>query len=93
MSFISENESLISYAALTEEEINTSSTKEFKNTRYAKSRGRIHVVRRGETLSHLSHLYGVSVRSIMKANGLRSSRIKIGQRLVIGGYKHTKNHP
>ena len=93
MCFISENDSLLNYAALTPEEINSSSSKGFKNTRYGNSSRRVHIVRRGETLSHLSHRYGVSVRSIMKANGLRSSRIRIGQRLVIGGYKHTKNHP
>lgn len=93
MCFISENDSLLNYAALTQEEINNSLSRGFKNTRYGNSRGRVHIVRKGETLSHLSHRYGVSVRSIMKTNGLRSSRIRIGQRLIIGGYKHTKNHP
>lgn len=44
---------------------------------------RIHRVRRGDTLSELASKYGTTVRSIQQANGLRSSRIKRGQRLKI----------
>jgi len=93
MCFMAENDSLMNYAALSEEDLKSLRYTGQKNTRYSNSKGRVHVVRRGETLSHLSNRYGVSVRSIMKANGLRNSRIRIGQRLIIGGYKHTKNHP
>ncbi len=93
MCFMAENDSLMNYAALSEEDLKSLRYTGHKNTRYSNSKGHVHVVRRGETLSHLSNRYGVSVRSIMKANGLRNSRIRIGQRLIIGGYKHTKNHP
>ena len=45
---------------------------------------RVHVVRWGETLSGIAARYGVSVRALMRANGLRSAnRIYAGQRLVI----------
>lgn len=41
----------------------------------------VHVVRSGETLGHIARIYGVSIRSIMRMNGLRNSRLRIGQRL------------
>ncbi len=44
---------------------------------------RYHRVRSGETLSHLARRYGCSVSSLKRWNGLRSSRINIGQRLVV----------
>jgi LysM repeat protein len=48
--------------------------------------GATHVVRSGETVSHLAVRYGVSSRSIVEANGLASSgMIRIGQRLSIPG--------
>ena len=43
-----------------------------------------HRVRKGETLSTIARRYGTSVRSIMRANKLRSSRyIKVGWRLKV----------
>jgi LysM repeat protein len=42
-----------------------------------------HLVRRGETLSHLSRRYGASTRAIRRANGLRGSMIRAGRRYVI----------
>jgi LysM repeat protein len=44
-----------------------------------------HVVRRGETLSHLAVRYGTTSAAIRKANGLSSSTIQAGRRLVITG--------
>jgi len=45
-----------------------------------------HVVRRGETVSHLAARYGTSTRAIVEANGLASSGlIRIGQTLRIPG--------
>lgn len=44
---------------------------------------RYHRVRSGETLSHLASRYGCSVSSLKRWNGLRSSRINIGQRLAV----------
>jgi hypothetical protein len=97
MCFISENDSLMSYAALSNTELISqryASTQSSYGARATvKNNRQIHIVKRGETLSHLSSRYGVSVKSIMQANGMRNSRIRVGQRLVIGGYKHTKNHP
>jgi murein DD-endopeptidase MepM/ murein hydrolase activator NlpD len=42
-----------------------------------------HKVSRGDTLSDLADLYGVSVQVIKEANGLDSNTIKIGEELVI----------
>jgi len=47
-------------------------------------RGRkVHVVRRGETLSRISRQYGCSVSQIIDWNNLRSSRLTPGQKLVV----------
>ncbi|TXC85302.1 lytic transglycosylase domain-containing protein [Luteibaculum oceani] len=43
----------------------------------------VHVVRKGETLSLISKLYGCSVADLKRFNGLVSSRIDIGQRLNV----------
>jgi LysM repeat protein len=46
----------------------------------------IHIVRRGETLSAIAKRYGVSLQSIVSANGLANpSHIITGQRLIIPG--------
>ncbi|MEQ9105550.1 MAG: LysM peptidoglycan-binding domain-containing protein [Rhodothermales bacterium] len=42
-----------------------------------------YVVKSGDTLSGISQDFGVSVSQIMQKNGLRSTRINIGQRLVV----------
>ena len=48
--------------------------------------GRVHVVRRGETLSSIARLYGVSVWALAQANHLSNPNwIYVGQRLVIPG--------
>jgi len=44
---------------------------------------RTHRVKRGDTLSRIAVLYKTSVKSLMKANNLSSSRIRIGQTLRI----------
>ncbi len=44
-----------------------------------------HKVRRGDTLGKIAGRYGVSVSSIKRANGLRSSTIRTGQMLNIPG--------
>lgn len=44
----------------------------------------VHRVRRGETLSHISRRYGVSMRTICRLNGISTrSILRIGQRLRI----------
>ncbi len=42
-----------------------------------------HRVRKGETLGQIARRYGVSVSSLMRKNGLRSTLINIGQSLVV----------
>ena len=42
-----------------------------------------YIVRRGDTLSEIGQQFGVSVAMIMQKNGLRSTSIRIGQRLVV----------
>src|SRR5690606_8782788 len=45
-----------------------------------------HIVRRGETLSGIASLHGVSVQSLQSLNRIRSPRsLQIGQRLMIPG--------
>jgi LysM repeat protein len=44
-----------------------------------------HVVRSGETLSHLAVRYGTTTTAIRQANGLSSSTIQVGRRLTIPG--------
>jgi membrane-bound lytic murein transglycosylase D len=44
-----------------------------------------HTVRSGENLSIIASKYGTSVNSIMRKNNLQSTRLKIGQKLVIQG--------
>lgn len=45
---------------------------------------RYHKVRRGETLSSIAKKYrGVTVKDIRRANGIKGSKIKPGQRLII----------
>ena len=51
----------------------------------AQAEERIHLVKRGDTLSAISTAYGVSVEAIRKRNQLSASVIRIGQRLVIPG--------
>jgi hypothetical protein len=42
-----------------------------------------HIVKSGETLSHISRKYGVSVKQIKDWNNLKSDNIQIGQKLII----------
>ncbi len=45
-----------------------------------------HKVKKGQTLSHLSHKYGVPISAIMELNGLTNRhRLSVGQRLIIPG--------
>ncbi|MGE0552435.1 MAG: LysM peptidoglycan-binding domain-containing protein [Gemmatimonadales bacterium] len=49
-----------------------------------KSSASTHLVRRGETLSGIASRYGVSIQSLMQANGLRSARsLQAGARIKI----------
>lgn len=46
---------------------------------------RVHLVRRGDTLSGIAVRYGVSVSALRSRNRLSGSRIVVGQRLVVPG--------
>lgn len=45
----------------------------------------IHTVKGGDNLSRLAKKYGISVKEIRNANGLKSNDIKVGQKLKIPG--------
>ncbi|HOI26326.1 MAG TPA: transglycosylase SLT domain-containing protein [Paludibacteraceae bacterium] len=50
---------------------------------YVKGGAGTHVVRRGDTLSTIARKYGTSVKKIQKLNGMRSTRLRAGQRLRV----------
>jgi N-acetylmuramoyl-L-alanine amidase len=54
-------------------------------TLFAKAAPRLHVVRRGDTLSHIAKRYGVTMASLRQQNGLRNDNILIGKELTIPG--------
>lgn len=46
---------------------------------------REHLVRRGDTLIKIANRYDVSLEALRRANGLKGSLLRVGQRLVIPG--------
>ena len=57
-----------------------------KNAALASGGDQTHIVKRGETLGHIAMKYHVSVKNLMKWNGLTSkSVLRIGQRIKIYG--------
>ena len=53
--------------------------------RYGSSRGRTHIVRKGESLGLIAKRYKTSVKTLMRLNGLRKSVIYPGQVIVVRG--------
>lgn len=53
----------------------------------------VHVVRSGETLSHIAVQYGVSVAAIQRLNQMKGDRILAGQRLAIPDAPATPRKP
>lgn len=49
----------------------------------ARAKPRVHLVRRGDTLSEIAERYGSTIRKIMRANAMRSRSVMVGQRLKI----------
>ncbi|MCH8474910.1 MAG: LysM peptidoglycan-binding domain-containing protein [Opitutales bacterium] len=45
---------------------------------------KVHIVRRGDNLTHLARDNGVSVADLRRWNNLSSDRIMVGQRLIVG---------
>lgn len=52
-----------------------------------------HIVRRGDSLGRISSQHGISVSDLMQTNGLRSTVIHPGQRLVIPVPMYTSGEP
>lgn len=50
-----------------------------------------YTVKSGDTLSKIGSKYGVSYKTIMNQNGLKSTRIYVGQKLQIGGTVKASN--
>ena len=48
-----------------------------------RKRQREHLVRRGDTLIDIAHRYDVSLQALRRANGIKGSHLRVGQRLVI----------
>jgi peptidoglycan lytic transglycosylase D len=72
------------YAALPVKERAGASATRYRDADAAAARGRVHVVRSGETLGSIAEDYRVSVSSLRRWNGLgKSNLIRVGQRLRI----------
>ena len=52
-------------------------------SRASASSGTVHVVRAGDTLGEIAEQYGTTVAALKKKNGLSSTKIRIGQKLVV----------
>ena len=50
-----------------------------------------HVVKKGETISSIARRYHISAKEIKRLNGLRSDRLKTGQRLALNDPYETRN--
>lgn len=51
----------------------------------AGSGDKVHVVRKGENLTLISHRYGVTITALRTRNKLRTDVIRVGQRLIVPG--------
>ena len=53
------------------------------SSRSSASSGRVHVVRPGDTLGEIAEQYGTTVAALKQKNGLSSTKIRIGQKIVV----------
>jgi hypothetical protein len=53
----------------------------------------VHTVQRGDTLSEIAHVHGLSVRALKTRNNLRTDVIRVGQKLVIPISAKTSTSP
>ena len=51
-----------------------------------------HIVKRNESLGDIAESYGVSTHYLMKLNHLKSSKIKVGQKLLLQSPHASKAH-
>jgi LysM repeat protein len=49
----------------------------------SKSKSKVHRVKRGETLSQISRVYGIPVSTLKSMNGINGNKLRVGQRIVI----------
>ncbi|MCO7224867.1 N-acetylmuramoyl-L-alanine amidase [Pleionea sp. CnH1-48] len=54
-------------------------------TLFANKQTRNYTIRKGDTLSEIASRYGVSMAQLKKANQLKNSQLRVGQKLVIPG--------
>lgn len=103
MCYWRENDSLLQNALLSNYEVissqnaskqySGSSSKSKRSVPQSTGSKTVHTVRSGETLSAIARRYGTSVDHIMRINQLRSTRINVGQRLVVkSGQTHHRNY-
>lgn len=50
---------------------------------YVKAKSKSHTVRRGDTLQTIAEKHGTTVRSLMKSNGKRTAKIRVGERIDV----------
>lgn len=53
----------------------------------------VHVVQRGDTLSAIARRYGTTVQALMSYNGLRTTTIYVGQRILIPNSQPDPTYP
>jgi LysM repeat protein len=63
--------------------IGDSANKEDKNNSTVSSNSNEYFVKNGDTLGEIAKEYGVSTDSLQKANGLKTTKLQIGQKLLI----------
>lgn len=95
MNYVRSTDSLMEYALIRPDELKSYNYQKTSNNKAPvyNSKSRIHTVRKGETLSLIARRYGVSVAQLKSSNGLRSDKLRIGQRLIIRkGVTHKRNY-
>jgi len=78
------------YALPSNEAPSTSSSQQVSSRPQGKT---IHIVRSGESLSVIARRYGTTVSKLMDWNGLRSTQLKIGQKLTVYGKNTALSSP
>jgi membrane-bound lytic murein transglycosylase D len=61
-----------------------------KNSKQVKSTNFVYQVKAGDNLSHIANIFNLNFNQIKNANKMKSSKIFVGQKLVIPGWKKTK---
>lgn len=85
--FIEIEDSIYKFDSLVIKQYIEKNPEKITNTKSGSSQ--YHYVRSGESLGVIANKYGVSVRNLMDWNNLRSTRINIGQKLIVYGKKKT----